>query len=75
VPPTTLGEEENVSVIVNQSVTLECLAPGVLPQGSRWLKDGNVLTPKPGVQLYAEGTVLQVTFWSIVEYGRRNWAV
>ncbi|XP_075295707.1 hemicentin-2 [Opisthocomus hoazin] len=69
-PPSTLGEEENVSVIVNQSVTLECLAPGVLPQGSRWLKDGNVLTPKPGVQLYAEGTVLQIGRAAVQHAGR-----
>ncbi|XP_069729285.1 hemicentin-2 [Phaenicophaeus curvirostris] len=59
-PPTTLGEEENVSVIINQPVTLVCLALGVPSQGSRWLKDGNLLTPKPGVQLSAEGTMLQI---------------
>ncbi|XP_010139814.1 PREDICTED: hemicentin-2-like, partial [Buceros rhinoceros silvestris] len=72
---TTVGEEENISVIINQPVTLECPAPGVPPQGSRWLKDGNLLPPKPGVQLSAEGTVLQVTFRSIAEDGRGNGAV
>lgn len=75
VPPATLGEEENVSVIVNQPVTLECPVPGVPPQGSRWLKDGNLLTAKLGVQLSAGGTVLQVMFWSIAEDGKGNRAV
>lgn len=74
VPPTTLGEEENISVIVNQTVTLECPAPRVPAQGSHWLKDGNLLTPKPGMQLSAEGTVLQVMFWGIAEDGRGNGA-
>lgn len=75
VPPTTMGEEENITVIVNQPVTLECLAPGVPPRGSRWLKDGNLLTPKRGVQLPAEGTMLQVTLQRIAENGRGNRAV
>lgn len=69
-----MGEEENVSVIINQPVTLECTAPGVPAQGSRWLKDGNLLTPKPGMELSVEGTLLQVTFWSIAENRRGNGA-
>ncbi|KAM9594340.1 hemicentin-2 isoform 4-T4 [Morphnus guianensis] len=69
-PPTTLGEQENITVIVNQPVTLECLAPGVPPRGSRWLKDGNLLTPKPGVQLSAEGTMLQIGQATAQDAGR-----
>lgn len=75
VPLTAMGEEENVSVIINQPVTLECTAPGVPAGGSRWLKDGNLLTPKPGMELSEEGTLLQVTFWSIAEDRRGNGAV
>lgn len=75
VPLAAMGEEENVSVIINKPVTLECTAPGVSPQGSRWLKDGILLTPKPGMQLSVEGTVLQVMFQSIAEDGRGNGAV
>lgn len=48
-------EEENISVMANQAVTLQCPA-----RGSRWLKDGDWLRPTPGLQLSAEGTVLQV---------------
>ncbi|XP_074747741.1 hemicentin-2-like [Strix uralensis] len=69
-PSTTLGEEENVSVIANQPVTLECLAPGVPPQGFRWLKDGNLLMPKQGVQLSVEGTVLQIGQATAQDAGR-----
>ncbi|XP_009950773.1 PREDICTED: LOW QUALITY PROTEIN: hemicentin-2, partial [Leptosomus discolor] len=68
--PTTLGEEENISVTVNQPVTLECLAPGVPPRGSRWLKDGNVLTPKQGMQLSVEGTTLQIERAAVQDAGR-----
>ncbi|KAK4811635.1 hypothetical protein QYF61_022728 [Mycteria americana] len=69
-PPTTLGEEENVSVVVNQPVTLECPAPGVPPRGSRWLKDGNLLTPKLGTELSAGGTVLQIGRATVQDAGR-----
>ncbi|KAM6047554.1 LOW QUALITY PROTEIN: hemicentin-2 [Theristicus caerulescens] len=68
-PPAALGEE-NVSVIINQPVTLECPAPGVPPRGSRWLKDGNLLTPTLGVQLSAAGTVLQIERAATQDAGR-----
>ncbi|KAM8995979.1 hemicentin-2 isoform 2-T2 [Ara ararauna] len=69
-PPTTLGEEENISVIVNQTVTLKCPALRVPTQGSHWLKDGNLLIPKPGVQLSEEGTMLQIERASVQDVGR-----
>ncbi|XP_068771088.1 hemicentin-2 [Struthio camelus] len=69
-PPTALGEEQNISVLVNQSAALECLAPGVAPQGSRWLKDGHLLMPKPGVQLSVEGTTLQIKRVDVQDAGR-----
>ncbi|XP_054077069.1 hemicentin-2 isoform X2 [Rissa tridactyla] len=69
-PLAAMGEEENVSVIINKSVTLECTAPGVSPQGSRWLKDGILLTPKPGMQLSVEGTVLQIRQATVQDAGR-----
>ncbi|XP_042642365.1 hemicentin-2 [Tyto alba] len=69
-PPTALGKEENVSVIVNQPVTLECLALGVPPRGSHWLKDGSFLTPEQGVQLSAEGTILQIGRATVQDTGR-----
>lgn len=72
VPPTAPGEEENVSAIVNQEVTLRCPAPGVDPRGSRWLKDGTLLTPSPGMSLSEDGTVLQVMFWGKRRDGREK---
>ncbi|XP_040387830.1 hemicentin-2 isoform X3 [Cygnus olor] len=69
-PPTALGEEENVSAIVNQEVTLHCPDPGVDPRGSRWLKDGTLLTPSPGMRLSVDGTVLQVGRAAMQDVGR-----
>ncbi|KAI6075993.1 Hemicentin-2 [Aix galericulata] len=65
-----LGEEENVSAIVNQEVTLRCPAPGGDPEGSRWLKDGTLLTPSPGMWLSEDGTVLQVGRAALQDAGR-----
>ncbi|KAM6372038.1 LOW QUALITY PROTEIN: hemicentin-2 [Pluvialis apricaria] len=69
-PHTAMGEEENISVIINQPVTLECTAPGVPARGSRWLKDGNLLTPKPGMELSVEGTLLQIRQAAAQDAGR-----
>ncbi|XP_010226739.1 PREDICTED: hemicentin-2-like, partial [Tinamus guttatus] len=69
-PSSTLGEEQNVSILVNQSVALECLAPG-LPAGEpRWLKDGRLLTPGAGAQPSAEGTTLQIRSADVQDAGR-----
>ncbi|XP_030317358.1 hemicentin-2 [Calypte anna] len=65
-----LGEEEHSTVLVNQTVTLECRVPGVSPRGSRWLKDGTLLTPKPGLQLLEDGAVLQIRKVTLQDTGR-----
>uniref|UniRef100_F6QD70 Hemicentin 2 n=1 Tax=Ornithorhynchus anatinus TaxID=9258 RepID=F6QD70_ORNAN len=59
-PPSILGEERNVSVVVNQSVTLECQSHAVPPPVLSWLKDGRPFVPRPGVHLLADGALLQV---------------
>ncbi|XP_071622127.1 hemicentin-2 isoform X2 [Heliangelus exortis] len=65
-----LGEEEHSTVLVNQTVTLECRVPGGSPGGSRWLKDGILLTPKPGLQLLEDGAVLQIRKVTLQDKGR-----
>ncbi|XP_038601048.1 LOW QUALITY PROTEIN: hemicentin-2 [Tachyglossus aculeatus] len=69
-PPSILGEELNVSVVVNKSVTLECQSHAVPPPVLSWLKDGRPLAPRPGVQLLADGAFLQVEQAKVQDVGR-----
>lgn len=60
VPPSILGEELNMSVVVNESVTLECQSHAVPPPVLRWQKDGRPLEPHPGIRLSADKALLEV---------------
>lgn len=69
VPPNDLGEELNISVIINRSVTLECQHHAAPSPVLRWLKDGHPLPQDPGARLSADGAVLQVTILAGAELG------
>lgn len=60
VPPSILGEELNMSVVVNESVALECRSHAVPPPVLRWQKDGGALEPRPGIRLSADKALLEV---------------
>lgn len=60
VPPSILGEELNISVVVNESVALECQSHAVPPPVLRWQKDGRPLEPHPGIRLSADKALLEV---------------
>ncbi|KAM9207753.1 hemicentin-2 [Dugong dugon] len=59
-PPSILGEELNVSVVANQSVTLECQSHAMPPPVLSWWKDGRPLDPRPGVRLSTDKALLEV---------------
>ncbi|XP_025060802.1 hemicentin-2 [Alligator sinensis] len=70
VPLNILGEELNVSVIANQSVTLECQSPPPSSLAPRWQKDGYPFAQSPGLQLSADGAVLQIEQAQVRDVGR-----
>ncbi|XP_047380794.1 hemicentin-2 [Sciurus carolinensis] len=70
VPPRILGEEQNVSVVVNESVALECRSHAVPAPVLSWRKDGRPLRPRPGVHLSADKAVLQVDRAELRDAGR-----
>ncbi|XP_069861249.1 hemicentin-2 [Dipodomys merriami] len=59
-PPSILEEEVNVSVVVNQSVALECQSRTEPPPELSWRKDGRPLEPRPGLRLSQDKTLLEV---------------
>ncbi|XP_060245885.1 hemicentin-2 [Meriones unguiculatus] len=69
-PPSILGEELNMSVVVNESVALECQSHAVPPPVLRWRKDGRPLEPHPGIRLSADQALLEVDRVEVWDAGR-----
>ncbi|CAD7667905.1 unnamed protein product [Nyctereutes procyonoides] len=61
VPPSILGEELNVSIVANESVTLECQSQAVPLPVLSWRKDGHPLELRPGIHLSADKALLEVS--------------
>ncbi|KAF4016760.1 hypothetical protein G4228_008189 [Cervus hanglu yarkandensis] len=69
-PPSFLGEEQNVSVVANESVALECWSYAVPPPVLSWRKDGRPLEPRPGVHLSTDKALLEVERAEVGDTGR-----
>ncbi|XP_074524022.1 hemicentin-1 [Halichoeres trimaculatus] len=62
VPPNIAGEStpQNVSVLQNRQVTLECKSDAVPPPTLSWLKDGQPLKASARVRILSSGRYLQI---------------
>ncbi|KAJ7986246.1 hypothetical protein DPEC_G00337960 [Dallia pectoralis] len=62
VPPNIAGESmpQNISVLQNRQVTLECKSDAVPPPTLTWLKDGKTLQASPRVRFLSSGRYLQI---------------
>ncbi|XP_036834633.1 hemicentin-1 isoform X2 [Oncorhynchus mykiss] len=62
VPPNIAGEStpQNVSVLQNRQVTLECKSDAVPPPALTWLKDGKPLLASPRVRILSNARYLQI---------------
>nr|XP_032653549.1 hemicentin-2 isoform X2 [Chelonoidis abingdonii] len=70
VPPNVLGEELNISVIFNRSVTLECQHHAAPSPILRWLKDGRPLPLDPRARFSADRAILQIEHAQVRDAGR-----
>ncbi|KAI1891477.1 hypothetical protein AGOR_G00144220 [Albula goreensis] len=62
VPPNIAGESgsQDLSVLLNRQVTLECKSDAVPPPTLTWLKDGTPLQASPRVRILSNGRYLQI---------------
>ncbi|XP_022603168.1 hemicentin-1 [Seriola dumerili] len=62
VPPNIAGEStpQNISVLQNRQVTLECKSDAVPPPTLTWLKDGQPLQASARVRILSTGRYLQI---------------
>ncbi|XP_043914327.1 hemicentin-2 isoform X2 [Protopterus annectens] len=68
--PSILGEEQNVSALVNTSLTLECQSHAIPPPTLQWLKDGHPLVLRKGVGITQDGSLLQIERAQVKDAGR-----
>nr|XP_044998229.1 hemicentin-1 isoform X3 [Jaculus jaculus] len=70
VPPNIMGEEQNVSVLISQTVELLCQSDAVPPPTLTWLKDGRPLLKKPGLSISENGSLLTIEEAQVQDAGR-----
>ncbi|EHA98367.1 Hemicentin-1, partial [Heterocephalus glaber] len=70
VPPSILGEQLNISVMANESVTLECHSHAMPRPDLSWRKDGRPLRPRPGVRLSEDKALLELARAEVGDTGR-----
>ncbi|KAL8178143.1 UNVERIFIED_CONTAM: Hemicentin-1 [Gekko kuhli] len=71
VPPTISGDNEMVTVVINNPVRLECEARGIPVPILTWLKDGSpVSSVSNGLQILSGGRILALTSAQISDTGR-----
>uniref|UniRef100_A0A4W3JWV4 Hemicentin 1 n=1 Tax=Callorhinchus milii TaxID=7868 RepID=A0A4W3JWV4_CALMI len=70
VPPNIMGEEQNVSVIINQAVVLTCQSNAIPPPALSWLKDGRPLLRKAGLSVSEDGSTLKIDVAQVLDTGR-----
>ncbi|XP_061016921.1 hemicentin-1 isoform X2 [Dama dama] len=71
VPPSILGSNNMVAVVVSNLVRLECEARGIPAPSLTWLKDGSPVTSfVNGIQVLSGGRILALTSAQISDTGR-----
>ncbi|XP_040264776.1 hemicentin-1 isoform X1 [Bufo bufo] len=70
VPPNIMGEEQNVSVLLSETLVLKCESNTVPPPVLTWYKDWSQLVTRPGVKIYEDGSVLQIEDAQVKDTGR-----
>uniref|UniRef100_A0A8D2KTM3 Hemicentin 1 n=1 Tax=Varanus komodoensis TaxID=61221 RepID=A0A8D2KTM3_VARKO len=71
VPPSIMGEEQNVSVVMGEDLELHCQSSAVPPPILLWLKDGRrLLLKKQGLSITEDGSVLKIKGARVQDTGR-----
>ena len=61
---------DNPKIIVNRTVLLECPVAGVPPPKVRWMKDGEAVRLRAGMQFVSEGRHLEISHAQVADTAR-----
>ncbi|XP_072421818.1 hemicentin-1-like isoform X1 [Chiloscyllium punctatum] len=69
-PPSILGEEQNVSVTLNDYISLDCQSQAFPPPTLRWTKDGQPLPMRADHRLSENASLFEIKSAQIQDAGR-----
>ncbi|XP_075038771.1 hemicentin-1 [Mixophyes fleayi] len=70
VPPNIMGEEQNVSVLLSETLVLKCESNAIPPPVLTWFKDWRPLENRSGLSISDDGSVLQIEVAQVTDTGR-----
>ncbi|XP_063796284.1 hemicentin-1 isoform X2 [Pseudophryne corroboree] len=70
VPPNIMGEEQNVSVLLSETLVMKCESNAVPPPALTWFKDWTPLVNRSGLMISDNGSILWVEGAQVTDTGR-----
>ncbi|KAM8931068.1 hemicentin-1 [Pelodytes ibericus] len=70
VPPNIIGEEQNVSTLISETLVLRCQSNAIPPPVLTWFKDWKPLVMRPGISISEDGVVLKIEGAQVKDTGR-----
>nr|DBA18217.1 TPA: hypothetical protein GDO54_016492 [Pyxicephalus adspersus] len=69
-PPNIMGEQQNVTVLMGQTLLLKCESNAIPPPVLMWFKDWRPLVNRPGLSISEGGRVLEIKNAQVKDTGR-----
>ncbi|KAG8436526.1 hypothetical protein GDO86_007581 [Hymenochirus boettgeri] len=70
VPPNIMGEEQNISTLITETIILTCQSNAVPPPVLTWYKDWKPLIRRTGLSISEDGSILKIENAQIRDTGR-----
>ncbi|KAM4722858.1 hemicentin-1 [Rhinophrynus dorsalis] len=70
VPPNIIGEEQNISTLITETLVLRCQSDAIPPPLLTWFKDFKPLIRRPGLSISEDGSVLKIEGAQVKDAGR-----
>ncbi|XP_053325662.1 hemicentin-1 [Spea bombifrons] len=70
VPPNIMGEEQNLSALISETLVLRCQSNAIPPPVLTWFKDWKPLVTRPGLSISEDGSILKIDAVQVRDIGR-----
>eukprot|EP00079_Xenopus_tropicalis_P024320 XP_012816895.1 PREDICTED: hemicentin-1 [Xenopus tropicalis] len=70
VPPNIMGEEQNISSLISETLILKCESDAIPPPVLTWYKDWKPLVNRPGLTISEDGSILKIEGAQVKDTGR-----
>ncbi|XP_040215726.1 hemicentin-1 isoform X1 [Rana temporaria] len=70
VPPNIMGEQQNITILMGQKLSLKCESNAIPPPVLMWFKDWRPLVNRPGLGISESGQFLEIENAQVKDTGR-----